>query len=146
MQAPTTEAPASSTRRIALRALRILALLAVVASIGCFVMSILYDDELPKAQLSEGRVAVDGVMRMEAEFRQDHARFPEPAEQDKNLLVAQPHVTDVAFGPGGALTISYRGRHEIDGKTLTLTPYAEADGTVRWRCAMPDIAERWWPR
>ena len=144
MQAPTTEAPAKPKRSAAFRALRILVIVAVVLGLLWVVGSVFYDDELPRVQANEGLAAVADVMSMEAEFRQDRGRLPEPAEIDRGLLHAEPHVTAVDLLPGGALRISYRGRHEIDGKTLTLTPYMDKDD-VHWRCELPDIKPRWWP-
>ncbi len=144
MPAPTTEAAPKPARRVGLRILRVLALLAAVLLVIWFVAGIFYDDELPRAQANEGLTAVEDVMHMEAEFRQDRDRLPEPAELDRGLLHAEPHVTNVEFLPAGALRISYRGRHEIDGKTLTLTPYMDKDD-LRWRCDLPDIKPRWWP-
>ena len=144
MPAPTTEAAPKPKRSFAFRALRILVILAALSGIAWVVGSVFYDDELPRVQANEGLTATADVMYMEAEFRQDRGRFPESAEIDRSLLHAEPHVTEVDLLPGGALRISYRGRHEIDGKTLTLTPYMDKND-VRWRCDLPDIAPRWWP-
>ena len=144
MPAPATEVSSTPRRSLGFRALRILVIVAVVLGIAWVVLSPLYDDEMPRVQANEGFVAVAGVMQAEAMFQQDQGRFPGQAEMDKSLLVPQPHVASVEFLPAGALRITYKGRHEIDSKTLTLTPYIDTSG-VRWRCDMPDIKPRWWP-
>lgn len=144
MPALATKVPSAPRRSLGFRALRILVIVTVVLGIAWVVLSPLYDDEMPRVQVNEGFLAVAGVMQAVAMFHQEHGRFPGPAEVDKSLLVPQPHVTSVDFLPAGALRIAYKGRHEIDGKTLTLTPYMDMRG-VLWRCDMPDIKPRWWP-
>ena len=144
MPAPATDAPVKPKRGVAFRTLRLLLILAAVLGILWVLGSVFYDDELPRVQANEGLTATADAMYMEAEFHQEHGRFPEPAEIDRGLLRAEPHVTAVEFLPAGALRISYRGRHEIDGRTLTLIPYMDKND-IHWRCELPDIKPRWWP-
>lgn len=144
MRAPATEAPLKPKRGPVFRALRIFVIVTALLGLAWVVGSVFYDDELPRVQANEGLMATMDLMAMQVEFHQKHARFAEPAEIDRALLHAEPHVTGVELLPGGAFRISYRGRHEIDGKTLTLTPYMDK-GDVRWRCDLPDIKTRWWP-
>ena len=146
MSAPTTET-ASPTRRIALRALRILALLTVVAGIGWFAMSVLYDDELPRVQANDGPRSVRLLLETVPQFYAENHRLPHPGDGLVEYgITAEPHVKNVQISPDTlVIIITYKGRREIDGKTLTLTPAVDAHGAIVWRCSLPDIKPRWWP-
>ena len=55
-------------------------------------------------------------------------------------------MADVQVSPDTlVITITYKGRREIDGKRLILTPGVDAKGELTWRCTLPDIEPRWWP-
>lgn len=131
--------------RAAKSALRVSLVLAAVLFIGWLVLSPLYDDELPRVQANEGPLAVAQLMEAERYFLHDHGRLPAPGELDRSLLQPQPHVANIEFLEAGALRITFKGRREINGKTLTLTPEAAASGELQWRCSLPDIKPRWWP-
>lgn len=145
MTAPTTDTPPATGRRIGLRAVRVVLMLAVVLGAIGFTASLFYDDEQPRVQANEGITAVAALMDAIPLYREARGRFPDASELDQGMVRQQAHVAGVAFGAGGVLTITYRGRREIDGKTLTLTPYMDAGGKPGWRCDLPDIAPRWWP-
>lgn len=125
--------------------LRVALSLAVVLIIVWLVASPLYDDELPRVQANEGLLAVAQVMDAEQLFSRDHGRLPEAKELDRGLLRPQLHVAGVELLSAGRLRITFKGRHEIDGKTLTLTPTVGASGDLSWSCSLPDIEPRWWP-
>ncbi|MFI5269585.1 MAG: pilin [Chloroflexota bacterium] len=126
---------------------RVVVLLAVVVGIGWFAISLLYDDEQPRSQTDEGPASVGPLMDVVSKFYADHRRFPRPgADLEDYGIAAEPHVAKARVSPDDmVITITYKGRREIDGKTLTLTPYVDGHGDLKWRCALPDIEPRWWP-
>ena len=131
-------------RRAVIRVLRVLVLLLVVLGGLWWVMSISYDDEQPRMQANEGVAAATPLMDSVTEFYANHHRLPTPAELDEPGIGVGPHVAEAHVSPEFIITVTYKGRREIDGKTLTLTPYVDA-GALKWRCTLPDIAPRGWP-
>jgi len=131
-------------RRVVIRVVRVLVLLAIVLGGIWWVLSLSYDDEQPRMQANEGITAVTPLMESVTDFYADHQRLPKPGELDESGISVEPHVAAVHASPDLIITVTYKGRREIDGKTLTLTPYVD-DAALKWRCSLPDIAPRWWP-
>jgi hypothetical protein len=126
-------------------ALRVLIVLLVLGGIAYAWMSLSYDDEGPRLQANEGLGAVEDAMSAVQDFYQDKHRLPKTGELTGLQLQVEPHVRSATLGDGGTFTIVYTGRHEIDGKSLRLTPDVDSQGTLHWRCDLPDIDPRWWP-
>lgn len=133
--------------RAAKSALRVVLALAVVLTVVWLVAWPLYDDELPRVQANEGPQGVGPLLETVSRFYAENHRLPHPGPELGDYgIAAEPHVTKVQVAPGTlVITITYKGRHEIDGKRLILTPEVDAKGELKWSCALPDIEPRWWP-
>lgn len=133
--------------RAAKSALRVALTLAVLLTLGWLVAWPLYDDELPRVQANEGPTSVAPLLDAVSRFYADNHRLPRPGDGLGDYgIAAEPHVADVQVSPDTlVITITYKGRREIDGKKLVLTPEADAKGELKWRCTLPDIEPRWWP-
>lgn len=131
--------------RAAKSALRVILALAAVLAVGWLVAWPLYDDELPRVQANEGIADASPVMDSIAGFYADHHRLPAPGDMAGYGFDSRPHVRDAHVTPDSRIVVTYKGRHEIDGKQLILTPEVDAKGGLEWRCTLPDIEARWWP-
>jgi len=132
-------------RKAAFGSLRVLLLTAAILGAGWFFLSLGYDDEQPRVQANEGLDAVQDAMSLVQRTYQEKRRLPTSAELDTINFRSEPHVRAVRLDADGSFTVVYRGRPEIDAKTLKLTAYLDKSGEVRWRCSLPDIEPRWWP-
>lgn len=132
-------------RKVASGSLRVLLLTALILGAAWFFLRLNYDDEQPRVQANEGLDAVRDAMSLVQQIYQAKRRLPTSTELDTISFRAEPHVRAVRLDADGSFTIVYRGRSEIDAKTLRLTPYLDKRGEVHWRCTLPDIGPRGWP-
>ena len=135
----------AGARKALAGALRVLLLLAVVLGAGWFVLSLNYDDELPRVQANEGIEAAGPLMDIAQQKYAATGRIPRLNELTGVPFRARKHVADIGVADDLTITVTYQGRREIAGKTLRLMPYADKGGSLRWRCDLPDIDPRWWP-
>ncbi len=132
-------------RKVLISALRVLSALLALGGIAWFVVSLTYDDEQPRIQTNEGPAMAADVMDQLQHFYADHHRLPASGEFRMPAPPAVKHVAAVILSADYSLIIVYTGRREIDGKSLTLRPYADAQQGLHWRCESADIDPRWWP-
>lgn len=132
-------------RKVAFSSLRVLLLTAAILGAAWFFLSLNYDDEQPRMQANEGFDAVQDAMSLVQRTYQAKRHLPTSAELASIGFRSEPHVRAVRLDADDSFTVVYRGRPEIDAKTLKFTPYLDKSGEVRWRCTLPDIEPRWWP-
>lgn len=132
-------------RKVLSSALRVLSALLVLGGIAWFVASLTYDDEQPRMQANEGLAAVTDVMDQLQRFYAEHHRLPASGEFQMPASRAVKHVAAIVLTADGSLIIVYTGRRQIEGKSLTLRPYADAQHGLHWHCESAEIAPRWWP-
>jgi hypothetical protein len=132
-------------RKLLISALRVLAVLLALGGIAWFVASLTYDDEQPRMQANEGPAAAADVMDQLRDFYAEHRRLPVSGEFQMPAPPAVKHVAAIILTADYSLIIVYTGRRQIEGKSLTLRPYTDAQRGLRWHCESADIDPRWWP-
>lgn len=118
--------------------------LAIVAILSSVALPA-YQDFAIRSQVNDGLSVVSSVQQALAD---DYARtgtmpnsrraagLPAAAQMTQSKYVAA-----VEIGAGGALTIVFGNAADgaVSGRTLKLTPYVQADRSLRWRCGLGPI-------
>lgn len=66
-------------------------------------------------------------------------KWPESNDAAGVTVLPTRFTSAMSVGKAGIITITFDSSTAIAGKSIVLTPSAEADGAIRWACRSPDI-------
>jgi type IV pilus assembly protein PilA len=137
--------------------IELMILFAIIAILAAIAIS-QYQDYVIRSQVSEGSSLADGVKTAVGEFYNNYGRFPQPAQANVSLGLAQAssiigsYVGSIGVANTGVVTAHYsngagfKANAKINGQSLLFSPITKA-GSMVWTCKRggTGMLDKWLP-
>jgi len=105
-----------------------------------------YGDFSPRAKISEAILAGSRIRTEVTEFHEQHGRLPGAAEAAKlDTTVVSKYVESISWDASRNVALLSL-RAPFGGKHIELRPVLQSGRLVGWRCASPDLDDKYLPR